>query len=341
MIISPGDFDAVSFNDDTSPDSRRTDGQRLSINAQVMPGNSLDWYFRILQACESIRGELKSNDVWLRLQELDGECRLLIWNGLSKVRIHMVDPRPYKASLEEVLRKVFNWEDPAKMLSQGVQLKDPRAMWLSAQMQVMTAGKILDDSAGGRVHSLSKFLIEVGMPPGAPGGVLREEVLQLSDFGEDTKPLVRKVSAWAAKSAAAFHEALDCFLEQDVELRFYPSDLIRRRMASRILDSHAFDKGNQRHIELLEDARTNILTNLGDYRGIRLEDTKRPYLQIDSVRSYLVQAADIAAGIASKIHEFEGLVAVVSRFEYVTYNGDRFAVADAEDHLRRMRWRDS
>ena len=50
-----------------------------------------------------------------------------------------------------------------------------------------------------------------------------------------------------------------------------------------------------------------------------------------------MQAADVAAGIASKLLETENLVAVVKSFEYVTYNGRRLSVSDAEEETRRMR----
>ena len=60
MVILPGDPDAASFNDDRSPDTRQTLGQKIPVNVQVVPGNSLDWYYRILQSCTSITGELKS-----------------------------------------------------------------------------------------------------------------------------------------------------------------------------------------------------------------------------------------------------------------------------------------
>jgi hypothetical protein len=63
----------------------------------------------------------------------------------------------------------------------------------------------------------------------------------------------------------------------------------------------------------------------------------KPYSQLSSKDSYLLQAAEIAAGIASKIVETQNLVAAVSSFEYVSYNGRRVSVSEAEEELRRMR----
>jgi hypothetical protein len=162
----------------------------------------------------------------------------------------------------------------------------------------------------------------------------------LRGFGHDVKPLVRKVSTWAAKSAAAFHEALDCFWNLDGETRIYQNDIIRRRMKARVLDTHVFDMGDKKQLELLESMRGSILENLrepgGWYAGLKTESRIKPYSETDSKDSYLVQAADIAAGIASKILEGQNLVAVVTSFEYVTYNGRRLAVSDAEEEVRRM-----
>jgi len=88
-------------------------------------------------------------------------------------------------------------------------------------------------------------------------------------------------------------------------------------------------------LELLESARENILKNLSEPYEFQLE--AKPYSQTDCKDSFQVQAADIAAGIASKILETLNLVAVVSSFEYVTYNGRRLSVNEAEEELRLLR----
>lgn len=336
-IIQPGDQDSASFNDDSSPDTRLTSAQKLSVNAQVLPESSLDWYYQILQLCESIPGEVKSADVWLRFQSIHGISRDRVWTGLSKVRIHIVDPRPYRKSFDEVLRTMLPAQNPASFLQQQVAAKNPQAIWLSNMTQILTAERILYDSIGARVHSLSRFMNDGLLTIVGDTESGDDQVLDLSDFGADVKPLVRKVSAWAAKSAATFHEALDCFLEFDEEIRLFPSQIIRKRMRSRILKTHTFDKGDQKQLELLESARGNILRYLTDPGKLGGGAGTKPYSQTDSKDSYLVQAADIAAGIASRILETQNLVAVVSLFEYVTYNGRRVSVSDAEEELRQFR----
>jgi hypothetical protein len=361
-IIQPGP-EAASFNDDSSPDTRLTSGQKLSVNAQVVPESALDWFYRVLQLCESIPGELKSANVWERFRTLRGENKAHIWTGLSKVQIHIVDPRPYRKTFDEILKEIIPVDDPTAFLRQQLAAKAPFAIWLSMKSQVFTAERILDDSMASRVHSVSKFPYEGPVPTtedirralnlnDKPLPIRREEigqdggdqVLSLSAFGPDMKPLVRKVSAWSAKSAATFHEALDCFVNSDEEMRWFPNEIIRKRMKTRVLDTHTFDKGDQKHLDLLESARGTILKNLGELemgddfeQGSEAKTETRPYSQTDSKDSYLVQAADIAAGIASKLLETENLVAVVKSFEYVTYNGRRLSVSEAEEETRRMR----
>jgi hypothetical protein len=333
-VIQPGDPRAASFNDDSSPDTRLTSGQKISVNAQVVAEAPFDWYYRILQLCESIQGELKSAEVWPRFQAIHGENKERIWAGLSKVRIHIVDPRPYRSTLDNTVREIFRCNDPATFLRQQVALKEPRAVFVSQQVQLFTAERILSDSVASRVHQVSKFLNDEPLFARPPEGPEQDEVLQLSDLGQELKPIVRKVSTWAAKSAATFHEALDCFLELDEEIRYSPSQFIRKRMAARVLKTHTFDKGDRQQIELLENARDSILQKLRGFDIPGGTAKREPYLQSDSKDSYLVQAADIAAGIASKILETQSLVAVVSSFEYVTYNGRRMSVTDAEEEVR-------
>jgi hypothetical protein len=279
----------------------------------VIPGRSLDWYYRLLQPCRSIQGELKSADVWDRFRFAGGETRDRIWDGLSKVRIHIVDPRPYDRSAERLASNLLRCDDPKSLLQQQRAAKDAYAIWLSNRLQFYVAQQILSDSVGTRVHNLSRFLMDAPFMSDE-----QSDVLSLEDFGTEAKPIVRRVSEWSVKSAASFHEALDCFMEVDESTRFYRNDLIRKRMHSRVLDSHAFDSGHPDHVKLLETARGNILDNLNPFESERPTIQPRPYSEIESKDSFLVQAADIAAGIASKILEAENLVAVVIRFKYVT-----------------------
>src|SRR5215469_16520348 len=105
MIILPGEPDVISFNDDASVDVLISRGPKVVVNAQVTRESDLDWFFRLLLLCPNISGEVKSASVWAQFRNLRPDEWELIWNGLSKVRIHIVDPRPYLADSDEILRE--------------------------------------------------------------------------------------------------------------------------------------------------------------------------------------------------------------------------------------------
>ena len=166
--------------------------------------------------------------------------------------------------------------------------------------------------------------------------------VDIDDFGPETRSLIRSVTGWAAKSAATFDSALQCVQDMEDETasyRFSPEGLIRRRMESRILKTHAFDEGNHRHVDLLETARSFILKTLAAPDFFYRFEAPPRYRQIKSHESPFIQAADVAAGFATRLMETDGLIGVVSRFEYVTYNGVRSSRSDAEERMRLGRWR--
>jgi len=69
------------------------------------------------------------------------------------------------------------------------------------------------------------------------------------------------------------------------------------------------------------------------YRVIAM---RRPgFIELESKGSHYIQAADFAAGIASDIYASHKLTGVVERFEYVTFNGERVSLSDAEEHVRK------
>jgi hypothetical protein len=160
---------------------------------------------------------------------------------------------------------------------------------------------------------------------------------------DDFKPksLIREVTSWSAKASAAFHSALDAAINRDDDIfasrRFADGDFFRRKMALELLPVHAFDDGNQKHLNLLEEARSEVFQELAAHdRVYGLIQNRRCIVPAESKESFYVQAADIAAGIASHIYGTKGLVGVIDHFEYVTYNGVRVSRADAEEEMRRL-----
>ena len=109
-------------------------------------------------------------------------------------------------------------------------------------------------------------------------------------------------------------------------------------MASELLPVHAFDAGNQKHLDLLDEKRSQVFQELAAHDRVYGLLIRRPgIVPVESKESFYVQAADIAAGIASHIYAMDGLVGVADRFEYVTYNGVRVSRSDAEEEMRKLR----
>jgi hypothetical protein len=109
-------------------------------------------------------------------------------------------------------------------------------------------------------------------------------------------------------------------------------------MAQQLLPVHAFDDGNQKQLDLLDEKRSAVFRELAAHDHIYGLARNRPgMVPVESRESFYVQAADIAAGIASHIYATQGLIGVVEKFEYVTYNGVRVSRSDAEEEMRKLK----
>jgi hypothetical protein len=347
VIIFDGDGDAISFNDEGSPDSRQTGRTKVHINAQVNRSLSLDWFYRLLAFFPDIRTELKSGIIVARFKDLPIETRDRIWRSLYRVRIHIVDPRPHYRRANDMLRNLLKNDDAPERLRQGVAEGSPVAQYLLAAQREMVADSILRRSAAVRVQSLAHALSDLLFVPLSDElspffGSNRDPspLITLEDFGRPSDPnVVRNVASWSAKASAAFHSAHDAAWEetgQDATYdRFDFGHAARRRMAQELLPSHAFDKGNGPHIELLEQTRQSMIDEVtANDQFYAVIGRPTGFVEVESNQSYYVQAADFAAGIASDIFATHKLVGVVERFEYVSFNGIRVSRADAEEEMR-------
>jgi hypothetical protein len=108
-------------------------------------------------------------------------------------------------------------------------------------------------------------------------------------------------------------------------------------MAAELLPVHAFDDGNQKQLDLLDEMRHEVFQELAAHDRMYGLIRRRPsVVPVESRESFYVQAADIAAGIASRIYAVHGLIGVVEKFEYVSYNGVRVSRSDAEEEMRKI-----
>ncbi len=345
MIIFDGNGDAISFNDETSPDTRYTGLTKVHINGQFNRGLALEWFYKLLALFPDIPGELKSAVVVSKFKDLSPEIRNTIWSGLSSVRIHIVDPRPNYRRGDDLLREIWKDEGAPEMLRQMAEKGVSGARSLLARLREIVAESILKDSTAVRVQELGRALVDPFGPvelDELPFFNADKEHLKppitVRHFGKPTN-IVGDVSSWSAKSSAAFQSALDAAtIPEDFDemsYRFGFERILIRRMMNELRRTHAFDKGNERHIKLLESTRRSMIDDLAAHaRAFRLV-TRPGFVEVESRESYYIQAADFAAGIASDIYASQTLVGVVKHFEYVTYNGVRVSLADAEEEMRR------
>ncbi len=347
MILFSGDDRAVSFVDETSPDSRVTGG-KICINGQVNRDRSLDWYYKIIQFFPDVRGELKSRGVAERFRSFPAGVRNSIWVGLARVKIHIVDPRFHRHKINNILRRAWKNEHAPKLLDKLAREGLTNALRLSLQLRDMVADSILQDSTAVRVQYLGRVHLD-------PFGIIKPDelgpyfvrsatpsrpLISTGDFRK-SRSVIRDAASWASKASAVFHAALDAgqFPDDDSAMS-YRSDLgslLRRRMAQHLLPVHAFDEGNRGHLDLLDDTRNILFEELAAHDTVYGLMPTPAIVPVESSESFYVQAADIAAGIASDLYASEGLIGVVQRFEYVTYNGVRISCSDAEEEMRKLR----
>ncbi len=198
QVILARPSEAASFNDDSSPDTRITGRSRVCVDAQVIPENPLDWYYRLLSFCPDLPAELKSTSLVPRFNGLPVETRNAIWSGLSRVRIHIVDPRPYKSRIDDMLRRVWGRNDAPALLSQAVAQGVAGAKRLQDRLRECMVHSIIGDSTASRVRRLSRAY-NPGMLLGVPilDDTEPEEALQpilpVEMFGHD-KAVVRNAT---------------------------------------------------------------------------------------------------------------------------------------------------
>ena len=348
MIIFTGSDEAVSFTDESSPDSRVT-GEKVCINGQVDRTLSLDWYYKIIQFFPDVQGELKSKEVAERFKNFPLTIQKIIWAGLSRVKIHIVDPRSQRHRHNNILRSIWKNDKAPELLSRWEKEGFAHAKYLSNLMRKNIADSILRDSTAARVQFLGRIFLDPfstvsldgGKPPFFRASAQQEEMLiSVHDFPKE-RSLIRDVTSWSAKSSAAFHSAMEAALSDESDVfpsgRFMDGEMMRRKMAAQLLPVHAFDDGNRKQLELLDTKRKTVFKELtvNEHVGY-LRPAKRGIVPVESRESFYVQAADIAAGIASEIYTQQGLLGVMDKFEYVTHNGVRVSRADAEEEMRKL-----
>lgn len=327
----------ASFTDDTSLPHA---GLRVSIHAQIIREHRISWYFFLKNRTPHDRGEFKQGvlNTFFALSEADRENVL---KTLSTVRIHIVDPRPYTADLHDVLEKY---------LPKGTRVCDflKRLDGATAHLEAVrrtalefVADGILRDAPAERLKLRYKAweyasgLNPIGIDNSAWIGMsdARESPqpsVNLSPFQHRNSSVLNDVANFVSASASVFSPAIDEF-EKATEDCFFTSPMAGPWLINSTLgQSHAFDEGHSHAVRWIEEQRMNVLSEIDSKRYFYPAYWPQPLQEVTSSESVPIQAADIAASIARELWYRNTLPHLVSRFEYVTFNGERLSQARAE-----------
>ncbi|HEX7243238.1 MAG TPA: hypothetical protein VF263_23335 [Longimicrobiaceae bacterium] len=343
MILEHGSPGVVSFTDDSSPRQDHTGLTKVSIHAQV-DREVPTWFYDLLAYFPDIPGELKSKVILAHFDSLPADAGVRILTGLGKVRIHISDPREYRAKLDEIWKGTAGQPYPDQEIRAQVHAGNVFAQKIFESSEHFVARSILLDSPAARLKSWAAAITN-GLGP-----LMNKSIGQIGDrdLDEDlaalrTKKLaslVQRVAAYASKSAAVFASALDAARAplSDEEIRsspFRPFYYRQRTLARDLAQVHAFDEGDAPSLARIEKRRASLLRTIRDPFYEDAITIVKPLETFDSGKTVHGQVADIAAGYAASLYGRDGLMATVRQFEYVSFNGKRISDSDAAERVRR------
>lgn len=343
ILSSPKQF--ASYIDDTSLDSRRTGGDPVQVAAQVVPDRGIGWFFELLSFFPDYSVELKSTAVLRAFAHLPKRSRQKVEEGLRAVRVHVHDPRTHRVAWEREWERLTGMLFHQDVLRTADSVGEKAARLLVEQQDRFIAKAVLRESAHHRLDRLmgQSPVVHPGRveATGAADGVEAE----MAAFEGERRSLVRSTTEYAVKAAPTFADAMNRLNDPaEFELFFLQSRyggshwLAKRIVLEALEEPHAYDRGNEKHLRMVEDARSDLIESLSGPVGLALASHEPgPLASLDSSDSYLVQAADIAAGFARAAYQKEGPVGLVRRFDFVTLNGRRVGVAEAADEMRQHR----
>lgn len=331
----------VRFSDETTPDTRTTDRQKVPVYATVEEGTPIDWYDDLLARIPDAP-EVKSRWVLANFECLPRKTRGRVWDGLREVTIHVSDPRPYLGAADEVfLRKLgvpFDTVMRRAQRSNRVAFSQVFGPLLSLIVE-----QILRDSLGQQLIRMLQIAEKRAWFSQWPAEEdLGDVICELRRPG---KSIIASASEYSARSSAAFARALEKAMTYRGEAdfgRFWfgpdSSDLILRGTLKPLEDGHAFDAGNERLTSMLDNRRRSMVERLTRNSAFAIR-SRAPsdvpaFVDMDSRADKRIQAADIAVGLARHILGQEGPAGLIRRWAKVYYNGSRLTENTLEPVLR-------
>jgi hypothetical protein len=333
MILTGGSAEAISFTDETSLPCV---GAKVSIHAKVIRKQPLNWYYTLLQRAPNHTGELKSKrivEVFFGLPEYE---RRKVLVTLKSVRIHITDPRPYERDVDAALTDMVPGGDVPRFVRHP---KDARRE-AEDERRRLIALRMLQDGPPQRIRLKRLFWdpdAEVRMLVRRLDPAIDEELtpyfeeeppweFDFRPFERSRKSIVNVISGFLSKSGSVFSEAVGR-ADEIIEHSAQSPRLGAFHLCEILSAPHVFDKGDDQELRWIDGERRDVMM-LIDRCGIFPFQPHR-LAEVDSNDSFLVQAADFAAGIARETWHRASLRHLVGMFDYVTYNGRRICESEA------------
>lgn len=334
MIPETGSVDFVSFTDGTSLPHV---GSKVSIQAQVLTDEPMQWFRIIAQRIPHHWGEPKSIpgvNVFFSLTDRD---RRYIQRTLRKVRIHITDPRAYYDTLHAALKPILRPGVPIQEFLSRLDREAPIRR-IQVMLRRYVAREIVNDSpaerikrnielldclAGRRIPSWTSIPADLrGMF--APPQVRAPDV---SMFEKGASNMVNHATVAVAKSASVFSEALETVTNAINDSPAVSRALAATSLLQSICEGRAFDKGEPDALAFVREQRRQVLEEPSFFFRNMLQ--QKELEEVDSAGTPEIQAADIAAGIARELWYRAGLVNVVRHFDRVLLNGTQLSESTA------------
>lgn len=323
-LVLPGSNHAVSFTDDAKTDKRKM-RRHVAVYAQIHKQYPLDWYYDIIKICQGQPGELKATSLKV-FRLMPQPKRRKLWDTLRLVQINISDPLPYARDTNEIIQRVTNKKVSIEKLREKAQARDPVAQKMVEMFNNQTAERILMDSTSKRLEFIMYYidnpmarLLNPNPSFVPPPPAFRFDVAKFRS--KNPGSIVRSVVEYSAKEASAFSEALDITMKGRYRGQYHPINPVY----SSLQKAHAFDRGNEASIEIMEEQRRKLVSRMRDHQYLVGDNYGLQPLEgrIESSNSYLMQASDTAGRIATYLLENESLFVIAKSFDHVVYNGKR------------------
>jgi hypothetical protein len=332
---------AASFTDDTSLPFV---GCRVSIHAQIIRENQINWYFFLKDRTPHNNGEFKDQVVntFFGLAETDREK---VFKTLRTVRIHIVDPRPYTIDINDALEKhlpkgtmvtdfLKRLDDSTRHLAQARELALQQIatgiLWDGPAERLKREYRAWEYASGTRVDVDDTTFNDLFAQPVNPEPDPIK--FDLTPFEHRNANLLNDVANFVSASASVFSPALDEFAEAREDY-FFTSPMAGPWLINSTLGRpHAFDEGHSHAVKWIEEQRVDVLAQIDRNRHYYPAYLPKPLIELVSTESVPIQAADVAASVARELWRRNDLPHLVKHFEYVTFNGERLSDGRAEQY---------